>query len=109
MERASRTEGEREPIEARRRRRRRRRRAVTASFSNRLFAFSGAVGLGVVGAKMGRGEEACGRGGIEIGLARLVRPSPIVKILRDLLCLCETINNVAVLAGCPSREPNELT
>ena len=84
MERASRIEGEREPIEARRRRRRRRRRAVTASFSNRLFAFSGAVGLGVVGAKMGRGEEACGRGGIEIGLARLVRPSPIVKILRDL-------------------------
>ena len=102
MERTSRTEGEREPIEARRRR--------CAAPSPLLLAtgFSRSRGrLDLEWSAQRWGEEACGRGGIEIGLARLVRRSPIGNSARNFVSLRNY--EQSGYGGCPSREPKELT
>lgn len=82
MERASRTEGERRPFEAPTIARRRR--AAATSYFKRLFASSGAGG--VIDARMGvrRHAVAVAVGWGSAFLERLVRPSPIAKILYNI-------------------------
>ena len=80
MERASRTEGERRPFEAPTIARRHR--AAATSYFKRLFASSGAGG--VIDARMGVRRHAVAVGWGSAFLERLVRPSPIAKILYNI-------------------------